>query len=643
MSVSYASNRVTVDGGFAGGAATITASQTLVRTSGDVPASSWVGRLIAFIPSTTTSVDTQVRLVTAVSGNNVTVHDPWLDKGDLVGDFRVAHNLDDIHAIGNAALQKVGTKTYRWDADWNITNRGFLGDLDVSLEMTLRSGTNCPVSSGCIVQFGLLWGGEANNSFETTNGCSILFNRVAGSISNCYALDNSRDANGGVINYYNSIIQSIDPSDSNWHFQRMRGPMRFIGCQFDGPMGGRFYHEGTEWVQCRMSGNVNAIPAWSIGATFTRPVDSVLFYQNNTMFKNYQSFEGVLRNVTIADSNQTIFNDSGSGVIDFVDCTTVSVSSADIEQFKSVNYIITDAGGVPIPGAKVRINNASDVTQTGIQTSDSSGVVPEILTLFRKGNTSYTPFRIRVREYGKLWTDLNSPIADPIRQSVAMPDNPNVTLDETTASAPSGTGAVQIFDYEGFTPLTFGGEVFSLEIAINPNIVGYPDTAEKVKHFLHWFGAQDAGMVFHEFAPMSGFETQRATYGSYGNKGVIITLDVNGDGSVLEPFPGFTRFQADNGNFYIPPVTYQLQFTGLVPNSEVRAYTGTDPATSVEIGGIENSGTSFAFSHTSGGVDGYVVIAALGYQNLYIPITYASENQTIPVQQILDRQYNNPA
>ena len=88
--------------------------------------------------------------------------------------------------------------------------------------------------------------------------------------------------------------------------------------------------------------------------------------------------------------------------------------------------------------------------------------------------------------------------------------------------------------------------------------------------------------------------------------------------------------------------SYTLEFTGLQTGSEVRCYTGTDPATAVEIGGVESSGTSFSFSHTSGGVAGVVSIVSLGYVNITIPITYANANQSIPVSQQIDRQFDNP-
>jgi hypothetical protein len=85
-----------------------------------------------------------------------------------------------------------------------------------------------------------------------------------------------------------------------------------------------------------------------------------------------------------------------------------------------------------------------------------------------------------------------------------------------------------------------------------------------------------------------------------------------------------------------------LTITGLVAGSEVRAYTGIDPLTAVEIGGVENSGTSFSFEHRNAGEAGYVVVIALGYQNLLVPLTYAAAAQSLSVQQIIDRQYNNP-
>lgn len=93
-------------------------------------------------------------------------------------------------------------------------------------------------------------------------------------------------------------------------------------------------------------------------------------------------------------------------------------------------------------------------------------------------------------------------------------------------------------------------------------------------------------------------------------------------------------------NLY-PLDTTLLTLTGLVAGSEVRCYTGTDPASVVEIGGTESSGTSFELSHTSGDVDGYIVVFALGYLPVRIALTYPAEDSSIPIQQVVDRVYAN--
>lgn len=86
-----------------------------------------------------------------------------------------------------------------------------------------------------------------------------------------------------------------------------------------------------------------------------------------------------------------------------------------------------------------------------------------------------------------------------------------------------------------------------------------------------------------------------------------------------------------------------MTLTGLVAGSEIRCYTGTDPATAVEIGGTESSGTSFSFTHSAGGTAGFIRIFALGYQPVnYDPYTFSSTDTTLLVQQTIDRNYVNP-
>ena len=85
-----------------------------------------------------------------------------------------------------------------------------------------------------------------------------------------------------------------------------------------------------------------------------------------------------------------------------------------------------------------------------------------------------------------------------------------------------------------------------------------------------------------------------------------------------------------------------LELTGLVSGSEVRAYLGTVPSSAVELDGVESSGESFSFSHSEGGNDGYIMIHHPDYVTIKLDITYSTNDQSIPVQQIKDRVYKNP-
>ena len=83
--------------------------------------------------------------------------------------------------------------------------------------------------------------------------------------------------------------------------------------------------------------------------------------------------------------------------------------------------------------------------------------------------------------------------------------------------------------------------------------------------------------------------------------------------------------------------TTSLTFTGLQSNTEVRVYAA---GTTTEVAGVENSGTSVSFDISESSVD--VVLHALGYLNQRIDGLATTTNVTLPISQVLDRQYNNP-
>lgn len=83
--------------------------------------------------------------------------------------------------------------------------------------------------------------------------------------------------------------------------------------------------------------------------------------------------------------------------------------------------------------------------------------------------------------------------------------------------------------------------------------------------------------------------------------------------------------------------TTTLEFTGLQTNTEIRVYAA---GTSTEVAGVENSGTSASFDISESSVD--IVIHALGYLNQVLEGVTTTSNVSLPISQVVDRQYNNP-
>jgi len=138
--------------------------------------------------------------------------------------------------------------------------------------------------------------------------------------------------------------------------------------------------------------------------------------------------------------------------------------------------------------------------------------------------------------------------------------------------------------------------------------------------------------MFNNYASIDGTSGNEAVYVNVGSG--VFTVNVSGGDVPTIRTAGATVNVAASA---------QITVEGLKPNSEVRFYLGTDPSTSTEVAGVENSSTSFSFSQSVAGQAGYYVIFAIGYRDIYIPYTYKSTDDTIPVQQVIDRVYENPA
>jgi hypothetical protein len=145
----------------------------------------------------------------------------------------------------------------------------------------------------------------------------------------------------------------------------------------------------------------------------------------------------------------------------------------------------------------------------------------------------------------------------------------------------------------------------------------------------------------------SSFSFSGNTFLNYDSTGTIgaAILNLSGDSVTINIVGGGTIPTYRNlgaGSFTSIQSAATLAITGLIQGSEVRAYVGTNPATAIEIGGVESCSSSlFSFVHTRASQTGYIQIFNLNYVPVSLDITYSGDSTNIPVQQFFDRQYEN--
>jgi hypothetical protein len=101
--------------------------------------------------------------------------------------------------------------------------------------------------------------------------------------------------------------------------------------------------------------------------------------------------------------------------------------------------------------------------------------------------------------------------------------------------------------------------------------------------------------------------------------------------------PSYKKARAGDTVNIVASVT--VTFTGLQTNTEVRVY---EAGTATEIDGVENSGSSFAWSSTASNSVDYI-IHHVSYEHIRVEsYTVPATNTSIPIQQRVDRNYLNP-
>jgi hypothetical protein len=98
---------------------------------------------------------------------------------------------------------------------------------------------------------------------------------------------------------------------------------------------------------------------------------------------------------------------------------------------------------------------------------------------------------------------------------------------------------------------------------------------------------------------------------------------------------------ADDGTLYYPPVNVDFKLTNLVPGSEIGIFSS---GSMTEIYHVESSGSTATYNYDwTGDQSIYVNIHSVNYVPITIQnLTLGNTDQTIPVSQQYDRNYNNP-
>ena len=628
--ITSTSERITISGEYKAFSGAAGSTSTVIQfSSGDAPASGDAGRFLLWQNTADTGA-WEVRFIESATSTTVTVTDGGFSRAPAAGeDFVISTNLADVDAAtADSVMRSQGSSYQMRDRDFELTAGAFLADVNASLSTeSTQTGSGFiptyPVANGCVLQFGRLIGGEANDSIETIGGCQIIF-EVA---NNTLMFTNQGSVNtaGPVLNFYGCLIESI-ANNGGLPFIRAPGALRIIGCVADGPMGGRLYSEESELVDTRFSGNTSGGVAWSLGGSFIRPIDNTFFFQNDTAIKAFQSFTGVFTNVKFAASNANIINSDGaqSGLLfSFIDCTTfadgdITADNGQYEQLKSINYAVTDANGTGLSGVKVAVYDTVGDVQGGVETS-SSGAVSQInARFFRKDHgataVNKAPFDIRIRKYGYTYLGFQSSVAEPIKQEVRLADNAGIVLSKADATALTGID------------IDFGTS--TLTITSDHGAQNLYDYYQRQLEY-------DASLAYAEEWSRSGSAFDLAGWDLVVD-GATYTGDMTTTGTITLLNSGLIVGTATDASGTSTVST--LTLTGLQSGSLVRVYTA---GTSTELAGTVSSGTSFSANISEPSVD--IVVHSLEYIYQKIVGADTSSNLTLPIDQEFDKNYDNSA
>jgi len=313
---------------------------------------------------------------------------------------------------------------------------------------------------------------------------------------------------------------------------------------------------------------------------------------------------------------------SGSPKVDWTQ------STGDIYEKYSHDYLIQTPAGDPIEDALFLVHEASQDELVNVVTTGSDGLVSENIVKEYwydiTGSESYGPFVERIWTYAKNPFEAAIPVSAPVDSTIALTVDTGVELTLTQAQAV--TGIVVTSGSHGAQ-----GKVWYYQIDCGGNDL------DDVYSWLSWqYTTSGSSPWLQDMYSERVRLLQRA-----GN--TFYTEAIDGHGVYLKNYGAgdVSYMTADDDSKYYPPVSVDFTLTGLIAGTEVGIYRDSDQA---ELYHVESSGTSITYPYVwSGDVDVYVQIHHVQYESMTLnDIVLGSTDQSIPISQEYDRNYNNP-
>jgi len=185
--------------------------------------------------------------------------------------------------------------------------------------------------------------------------------------------------------------------------------------------------------------------------------------------------------------------------------------------------------------------------------------------------------------------------------------------------------------------ITNTGEAFIT--SDNLNNISYNSFVYSNGHAIEITTPGTYSFVGNTFTGYAGDSSNNAAI--YNNSGGLVTINVTGGVAS----PSYRNSTGSPASSTVINNNVSITFTGLKENTEVRIY---DAGTGAEIGGIESIvygspiDDTFTWQDASANVVNYVIHNII-YQSIRVEnFTVPASDTSIPIQQIIDRNYNNP-